>query len=206
MNNQFIYKGLEKYKQVLEEQCKKRFEVKTIYIDKHFFSNTPEKENDLDKKSQLVKLEIDSIKKNPILYWFSFDENFKGQEVTRNMFLEYSNAIKSKEYIADKEKYKTNPLSYKRAVSAIKDKFLNTETKTLYVGKVKKDFWFRIVTHCGWAPSPKTAGLQLKYWYDLEELPPLKLNYIVFDPIMDDFVSILEIELNKQLNPLIGKK
>ncbi|NHM04087.1 hypothetical protein [Flavobacterium celericrescens] len=205
MNKEFISKGLGKYKKLLKKQLSKEFKVETIKIDKDFFSSIP-KEGMEEKQSEIEKAKIKAIKSNPVLYWFSFEENFNRQEELRNDFLDYTNIIKSKEYNSDYDNYRKNPLEYKRAVSAIKNKFENKSTETLYVGKVKKDFWFRIITHCGWAPSPKTAGLQLKFWYDFEKFPPLVLNYFVFDNDMDDFVSILEIELSKQLKPLIGKK
>jgi hypothetical protein len=76
-------------------------------------------------------------------------------------------------------------------------------TKILYVGKVKKDLGARLSTHFGYAHS-KTGGLQLKYWAKDIKLK-LTVHLIVFDENIGDFINPLELELTKELNPLIGK-
>ena len=60
--------------------------------------------------------------------------------------------------------------------------------------------------HSGWGTSPKTAGLQLPYWYDFEKYGNLTFNYIVLEKSMKYFVEVLEKELRNELKPLIGKK
>jgi hypothetical protein len=190
---------------MLEIQALKDFDVENIVIDKNFLFNIENKQKD-NCKSQEERGKLLLIKDKPVLYWFTFPEGFQNQETIRNSFMDFSIKNNKKEYSSYEKDYKVSPLKHKRALSAIKNKFLNQDTNTLYVGKVKKDFWGRLATHSGWATSPKTAGLQLAFWYNFENFPPIKLNYITFEKEMDDFVSILEIELAKELKPLIGKK
>ena len=100
MNKEFISKGLGKYNQLLNNQLTKEFKVETINIDKDFFSSIP-KEGEIEKQSEIEKGKIKAIKDNPVLYWFSFEENFNRQEELRNDFIDYTNIIKSKEYNSD---------------------------------------------------------------------------------------------------------
>lgn len=205
MNKEFILRGLDKYKQLLETQALSGFEVKSIPINENFLFNIDKKGKE-ECQSQTEKNKLEYSKNLPVLYWFSFAEDFKDQEKLRNTFINFSRENNGKRYPEKNEINEDNQLNFRRAISAIRAKSLDVNTRTLYVGKVKKGFWGRLATHSGWATSPKTAGLQLKFWYDFNEFPSLQLNYITFEKEMDDFVSILEIELTKELKPLIGKK
>jgi hypothetical protein len=62
-----------------------------------------------------------------------------------------------------------------------------------------------LVTHLVYSQSPKTAGMQLFHWYKPEIFGDLKLNYIVFEENMKHLIVILEKQLAKELQPLIGK-
>lgn len=73
------------------------------------------------------------------------------------------------------------------------------------MGKVEIGFWGRLVTHLGYSQSPKTAGMQLFHWYKPEVFDALKLNYIVFEENMKHLIVILEKQLAKELEPLIGR-
>jgi hypothetical protein len=126
------------------------------------------------------------LKKRPILYWFSIDDNNSNATLLREKYKEFKD-LKSKRSSA----------SYKVA--------LDSNSKTLYVGKVKKEFHLRLVTHLGYSKNEKTAGMQLYHWYKSEEFGDLKLNYIVFNEEMSDLITILEMELARELKPIIGK-
>lgn len=87
-----------------------------------------------------------------------------------------------------------------RNLSGIKDK-PNLMTQTLYLGKVKNNIGARLATHFRYANS-KTGGLQLKYCAKQIDLK-LKVNILVFEDKLDDFINPLELELTKELKPLI---
>lgn len=78
------------------------------------------------------------------------------------------------------------------------------ESKILYVGKVKRYFWGRVIQHLGFYGTPRTQGLQLYYWTRNNKLK-LKLTVLEFESDMSDLLPILEIELAKQLKPIVGK-
>jgi len=64
----------------------------------------------------------------------------------------------------------------------------------------------RLITHLGYSTSTQTAGLRLFHWYNVTEgLPSLKLNYIVYEREMEDLISILELDLARELKPILGR-
>lgn len=161
-------------------------EVKSIMLDNSFFDSRYF-ENDI-RKLELKKV-FDNLQdiKLPVLYWFEIDTNFINAKKIRTLYLDYL-------------EQKTN-----RKVSSYKKSF-DENSKTLYVGKVKTGFWGRLITHLGYHKSCQTAGLQLYHWCNSANgLPALKLNYIVFEREMEDLISILELELARELKPILGK-
>lgn len=95
----------------------------------------------------------------------------------------------------------SNPVYSNLSKSAIK-KNPHIDTNILYVGKIKKDIGKRMVTHFGFAHS-RTGGLQLKYWAKDNGLQ-LKVHIIALDERIDDFINPLELNLIKNMKPLIG--
>ncbi|MEP1094043.1 MAG: hypothetical protein ABJG78_02975 [Cyclobacteriaceae bacterium] len=90
-----------------------------------------------------------------------------------------------------------------RATPAIK-KNIDYTTKTLYVGKVKRDVWSRMRTHLGYYHVGATAGLQLVSWAtDIDLI--LRAHIYGFDPEMKESIGGLELNFAKSLNPLIGR-
>lgn len=91
-------------------------------------------------------------------------------------------------------------------------KIIPENSKTLYVGKVNKMLWGRLITHLGYHTlknkgNRKTSinhGLQLHYW--AKELS-LQLKFIVipFEEDMKDILPVLEKKLANNLKPIIGK-
>jgi hypothetical protein len=137
-------------------------------------------------EQQKVFLPLKENKKNPILYWFTIDDK-------------KTNAIElRKKYIEFKQTKST------RASASYKP-YVAENSKTLYVGKVKKDFHLRLVTHLGYSKNERTAGMQLFHWFNPEVFGNLSLNYIVFNEEMSDLITILEMELARELKPIIGK-
>ncbi|MDN3673023.1 hypothetical protein QWY99_08160 [Flavobacterium branchiarum] len=138
------------------------------------------------EKQKNIFSDLISSKKKPILYWFSIDEKLTNATYIREKYKNFKD-LKSNRSSA----------SYKVA--------LDSNSKTLYVGKVKKDFHLRLVTHLGYSKNENTAGMQLFHWYNPEEFGDITLNYIVFNEDMSDLITILEMELARELKPIIGK-
>lgn len=89
-----------------------------------------------------------------------------------------------------------------KAIPAIKNTI--PESKILYVGKVKKGFWGRLIQHLGFYKTKKTQGLQLYYWAKELDLD-IKVRIFEFEPQMADFMNIIENGLARELNPILGK-
>jgi len=103
--------------------------------------------------------------------------------------------------IIDKIKqYSTSENS--KSIPAIKSKII--ESKILYVGKVKRHFWGRLIQHLGYYKVNRTQGLQLFYWTKELNLN-LKLTVFEFEPEMINLMEVLENDLAKHLNPILGK-
>lgn len=77
-------------------------------------------------------------------------------------------------------------------------------SKCLYVGKVKKTVWGRVIQHLGFYKVAKTQGLQLFEWARDLDLK-LKMHVYEFEEDMCDLVSIMELELARKKKPIIGK-
>jgi hypothetical protein len=201
----FLEKKIVDYIAYLDEV--KSFSPQKIIIDADFFSNRIDDSTYNKTKSQIVKDELDKYSKNPILYWITFENNVCNKENLYCHYKETSIENSKKLFQIGLEIYKEKRLEYRRVFSSTKvktkDDFL---TNTLYVGKVQSKIWGRLAVHAGWGGSPKTAGLQLNYWYNFETYGNLVFNYIVLDPKLKYFVEVLERELREKLKPLIGKK
>ncbi len=168
--------------------------LKTLVINNNFFNDKYIKDVNItlcdEHKDTFEKL---FNLKQPVLYWFEFDTSFVTKKILRIKYENYRNSIKTN-YTA--ENY--------RNTSALKADYSKSE-KTLYVGKVKTGFWGRFVTHLGYNKTVGTAGMQLHHWYEPELYGNLTLNYIVFSKEMENLITVLEMELALQLNPIIGK-
>ena len=173
----------------------KNSKVERVIITKDFFDEDYRKLFKDNFKTDYLLNQINKIAniKEPVLYWFEFDEAKTSKETVRNKFIGYKDLC-GKQY--DHPAY--------RYTSSLKK--INYEMKNiLYVGKVEKGFLQRIKTHLGYATSNRTAGMQLQYWYDIENYGDLTLYYITFNDEMKYLITILEKELAIHLNPLIGK-
>ena len=200
----FLNKEIKRYLKALQD-LKIDEKPKTIQINSIFISKNKDKPTEVSEESLKAKAELLIHKNNPVLYWFSFDNYLdEGCEILKEYELEANKSF-SKEYKKGKEHYFDNNLIYRRAFSACKSGH-NLKTKTLYVGKVQKDIWGRLSVHTGWGTSPKTAGMQLRFWYDFKKYGNLTFNYIVLHNDLKYFVEVLEKELRQKLNPLLGKK
>ena len=163
---------------------------KSIILDEKYFHekfmNEINISEDIDEFRTLKDI------KKPVLYWFELASSDNNTALREEFINGYREPIKK----GVKTPYR-NTSSYKNTY--------NPKSTTLYVGKVEIGFWGRIVTHLGYSQSPKTAGMQLFHWYKPEVFGALKLNYIVFEENMKHLIVILEKQLAKELEPLIGR-
>ncbi|HSD07642.1 hypothetical protein [Flavobacterium sp.] len=159
--------------------------IKTIEIDSSFLAENYIKSKTFSKCEIFKDLYESLPKKEPVLYWFTYDvEKLKSDSL---------------EQVFADARHKTNG----RKFSEI-PKILRESNGTLYVGKVKDKFHYRFVNHLGHSVNDKTGSLQLAYWYKPEDFGNLKLNYIVFSEEMKTLLGVLEIELAKELKPIVG--
>lgn len=89
-----------------------------------------------------------------------------------------------------------------KAVPAIKKSY--PKSNILYVGKVKKNFWGRIVQHFGYYHHPRTQGLQLTYWAKDKKIK-LKLTAMEFEHEAAELMPLLERKFAWKLKPIIGR-
>jgi hypothetical protein len=162
-----------------------KLEIKTIEINSNFLEENYRNSQTFSKCANFKDLYNGLPKNVPVLYWFTFDpEKLKGDALKQAY------------------KYMTD-IPEERKISEI-PKTLRESNGTLYVGKVIDKFHYRFVNHLGHSVSGKTVSLQLTYWYDTAIYGNLKLNYIVLEKEMKTLLGVLEIELAKELRPIVG--
>jgi hypothetical protein len=186
MIQNFLNQKMQDSINILKESSNSPKEINTIILDSKFF-------NEMYFKSDIRNLELKPLFdgllniKKPVLYWFEIDNFQTNAEIIRDLYL---NHLKNKSG---------------RNISSYKKNF-DSNSKTLYVGKVKTGFWGRVITHLGYHKSEKTAGLQLFQWYNVAKgQPSLKLHYIVFENNMQNQIAVLEYELAQELKPILGR-
>lgn len=120
----------------------------------------------------------------PVVYWFEITSTTSNEEIRRLISdYKYSEGAKS--------------------VPALKKSY-SKESKALYVGKVKRNFWGRVIQHLGYYHVKRTQGLQLYHWAKDLGLK-VRLHAYEFEPEMEDMVSIFELKLSRVLRPITGK-
>ncbi|RVT71197.1 hypothetical protein EOD40_17455 [Flavobacterium sufflavum] len=160
-------------------------EVKTIEIDSSYLNEKYRKTQTFSKCANFKDLYDSLPKKVPVLYWLTYDATKLENDSLNQLFEKISKIPKERKF--------TEIPSSRRKSSGV-----------LYVGKVIDKFHYRFVNHLGHSVSDRTGSLQLTYWYDTERYGNLKLNYIVFKEEMKSLLGVLEIELAKELKPIVG--
>ncbi|WP_298310236.1 hypothetical protein [uncultured Aquimarina sp.] len=134
-----------------------------------------------EHKSLFIKL---SSLSGPVVYWFEIISPISNKEIRKRISdYKFSDGAKS--------------------VPALK-KIYSQDSRTLYVGKVKRNFWGRIIQHLGYYHVKRTQGLQLYHWAKEIGLK-VRLHAYEFEPEMEDLVSIFELKFARTLNPITGK-
>lgn len=128
----------------------------------------------------------DDLKKlsGPVLYWFEIMSDIDSDLVV--------NALRK---FAIENKDRTTPF--------IKET-INSNSKILYVGKVKRSFYGRVIQHLGYHKAAKTQGLQLYYWGKPLSLK-VRIHAIEFEADMVDMMPAVEQYFANALKPLVGK-
>jgi len=183
----FIEESIESLKKLQSNILDKQ--IDSIVINQPFFDKGYLNEKNITETIPEFK-EIKEVKQ-PVLYWFELKSSDKNQQI-RKKIESYREPLK-KDFSHPNYRYTS---SYKKTFSS--------DTKILYVGKVQTGFWGRLVTHLGYSRYKTTAGMQLFHWYDPKEFGELKLHYITFDKDMKYLVTVLEKQLAKKFQPLIG--
>lgn len=82
----------------------------------------------------------------------------------------------------------------------------NVNKGLLYVGKVKRCAWGRLIQHLGYHQNKRSHGLQIDIWAKKVQLP-LNLTYTVmfFDKKMEDYLELLESAIALEYKPIIGR-
>jgi hypothetical protein len=120
----------------------------------------------------------------PVLYWFEISSNHTAKQIIES-FRSYHKQIGS------------------RPTPALK-KGVRPDSQCLYVGKAKRYFYGRVIQHLGFEQGGSSQGLQLYHWANDIGLK-VKVHAYEFSPSMIELISVMEIELAKQMNPLLGK-
>lgn len=122
-------------------------------------------------------------KNRPVLYWITFKNNDldKVRAAISNYML-YNGERKTPALRKNTEK----------------------DSNCLYVGKVKRNFWGRVIQHLGYGRSKRTQGLQLYHWAKPLKLH-LQVSYLYFPQAMSEIISMYELIIAQQMQPIIGR-
>lgn len=171
--------------------------IQSVVINEDFFKDEFTIGFEKQIKSEYLKEQLRKIssENKPTLYWFEFDDKLTSKEILRSKYVEYKNRLGNQYHIPEY-----------RYTSSFKKNF-DEVTNVLYVGKVEKGFYGRVITHLGYATSPKTAGMQLHHWFaeDMQSYGNLTLNFIQFSDDMIYLIALFEKLFAKELKPLIGR-
>lgn len=122
--------------------------------------------------------------KGPVLYWYEITSDHSNDEI-----------IEALQRYEQQQDHRAIPVIYKG---------YNRDTRILYVGKCKENFWGRVIQHLGYFKTPTTQGLQLYHWAKELHLE-VKLYALEFAVDMTDILPIVESYFAKRLHPLVGK-
>ena len=122
--------------------------------------------------------------KGPCVYWFEIKTDMSRRKII-NKLTAYTNC------------------SNHRVVPYFKDENKDEINNILYVGKVKNNFYRRIVQHLGYYSCSTTQGLQLAHWAKELNLE-LELKFVCFDDDMAELVVIVKAYFARKCKPLLG--
>lgn len=135
-----------------------------------------------EKTLKFIK-DIEEHNHLPAVYWFEITSGHDSKEI-------YNSVVELK---------KTSH----RNMPAFK-KHLKNYSSVLYVGKVKNNLAGRMLLHLGYNITASVQGLQLCHWPNKDGLK-LKLNVIYLPQDLDMIAGVFEVQIAKELNPILGK-
>ncbi|WP_343486105.1 hypothetical protein [Allomuricauda sp. d1] len=171
--------------EVLQDVSKNNSLIQKSYVfDCEWLSSlNPEKVRETDEHKTYQELFRNL--KGPVLYWFRIISDTSSSDIRQKL-----------------QEYKSLNSLDKKATPSLRNSF-NPSSKILYVGKVKRNFWSRVIQHIGIYENKQTQGLQLMHWTGGLDLR-VELNAIEFDEGMSNLISIFEWKLSKIKKPIIG--
>lgn len=166
--------------------------------DKYTFESFTLKANEINKRLWLEENILESLEYGPLLNNLALIKDFPVLYIA-----EITDAVPHMDIVAAIHDFINKKTD--RAFPAFSDKRINNEhSKVLYVGKVKRDFYGRIIQHMGYHRSAHTQGLQLSHWIPAIQLD-VTFKYVVLKPEIGDFLSSIEYALANELKPILGK-
>jgi hypothetical protein len=160
----------------------------------------------LDCSKLVDVLEDESVPDGVISHFFSFlhKDDINGFQINKKACLYIFELVShSAAQIKDVYRTFTDNQNFQYLNKSAMKKNPGTNTKYLYIGKVKRGIGNRMSTHFGYA-NPQIGALQLRYWGRQIKLQ-LKVHILAFDEAIDDYINPLELRITKNMNPLIGK-
>ena len=185
IHNELITKIAKKLRGVLESTVNKgikeyyQFSIGPSDLENNYLFEDIRKKPSVhyDLMEQLKKLE------GPVLYWFEITSGTDCAAIR--------NAITQHKAVSN------------RVVPYLMKHFKEDST-CLYVGKVKGNFYGRIIQHMGFNSGHKMQGLQLFHWAKPLGLE-VKVHCYQLYPEMIDMINMMELELAYEKNPIVGK-
>lgn len=163
------------------------FEINCSKLDEKYFSE------DIRYSDEFIEMfkKLKNIQDSPCLYVFEIESEISTSILIEN-FLNFGNQTQ-------------------KVIPKLKTK-IPFDSKTLYVGKVNKLIWGRLITHLGFHTNKNKGnpirsnnhGLQLYFWAKELNLQ-IKFKVIEFEKDLIEIVPILEKKLASKLHPIIGK-
>ena len=140
------------------------------------------------RKNSELNTQLEKLKniKGPVLYWIEIISEVDTQQL--------ADAVNNYGKTAGS-----------RTTSAVR-KHIDTNSKILYVGKVKTrgKYSSRMFEHLGFSKTGATGALQIFHWAKAFDLK-LRFHYMEFENNMADILPSFEYNFAKRLQPIIGK-
>lgn len=136
-------------------------------------------------KSKLYGMTLQQLKEvaGPTIYWVEIKTELSTEEILEAF----------KKYRFSRDARNTPTCKWRT----------NCSGNILYVGKVQRDFWGRVIQHLGFSSSPQTQGLQLFHWikgYSAE----VTFHYREFIDGLEPLIGAVEYNVAKEMNPILG--
>ncbi|SEA15791.1 hypothetical protein SAMN05660909_01002 [Chitinophaga terrae (ex Kim and Jung 2007)] len=145
----------------------------------------------------------DNYLETNILHFGQFVEMFNKLKTITGPVIYWIEVISDNEIKEILNAAETFKITNRRHVPAIRKK-VSYHSRILYVGKVEKDIFVRVMTHMGFHRSHKTQGLQMYHWGKQIGLR-VRFNLMQLHGGCESILPVLEKALAQKMQPIIGK-